>query len=423
MEGGAVDDMQHPGERLRGDGGRVREAPGPSPESQAAARLRWIVDGEVNEISIDPNLGPRLIPLRRRGAALASLLLEAFDQAGSSGASRVHLSREGVEAFVDIPEDWPRPERRVSWAIGGDEAGPVRRRQLSVRREREQQINTAERVLGPSGAASLREYPRRRRALAAWRVRLESQALHYDDLLRSRKRGRWVCLSGALAGLLGAAWSVLAAPLWLFGVSAALFCVSSAMLAYLGLMEPRLRARKDELDEKLQQKCQAAAELDEVVWDLARRAGYPDPWEASAAFEAQALRKASRLPHLLDKRAVLERSRIVAAEMGVDPQRIRPEQVETSAQPPGTRGWPAEVSSMDEEAQEPGLAAQRERQTRAVVAMARLLERSERELPQPWPLVLWDPWVDQGAEQRAKLLVTLSRLAAPRAVLAVVSSS
>jgi len=402
----------------------VREGAAAVPSAEPRARLRWIFGGEVHELSLEDEPGPRLIPMRHHGAILAALIVEACDQAAATGKTHLHVSREGLEVFVDIPATWPRPEGSPSNALGGDELAPVEERQVLRMGDLGQRYERALASIGPGGVNLLRDYPRRRRALGAARVRLEAQALRCDDLVQRRRRSRWTGVAGVVLGLGAVAWGALFGISALFAAGAALFCLAAAGIAVLSWRDPRLVAQRQRLEDKLGRACLKAADLDETVRRLAARTSYGDPFEASAAFHAEAERREALSSEHIDESAWLERTRALAQRAGLDAGVLTLEELRASPRPRGRRGWPVEVSSCRE-----GLApravtmrAARRELIAALASTARLLLRIEEELPQSWPVILWDPWADRPADERARLLVALANALAPRALVSIVSS-
>jgi hypothetical protein len=82
-----------------------------------------------------------------------------------------------------------------------------------------------------------------------------------------------------------------------------------------------------------------------------------------------------------------------------------------AVEPPGAvGGWPYEVG-----------AAHAGSELRAAAALARIAERVARELPAPWPVVLFEPWAGDAPEVRARRLMALARVLPERAVVAIVT--
>jgi hypothetical protein len=81
-------------------------------------------------------------------------------------------------------------------------------------------------------------------------------------------------------------------------------------------------------------------------------------------------------------------------------------------------GWPPELAGLSEnEHDEP----EGQHDADRLAAAARLVERVQRDLPAPWPVVVWDPWPDLPPAEQAAWLLGLAGELSPRPLVAVVS--
>jgi hypothetical protein len=135
--------------------------------------------------------------------------------------------------------------------------------------------------------------------------------------------------------------------------------------------------------------------------------GADGPWEATERIDAL------QVTPLSEEAAarVRERFRALAGRLGVE--------AETDPDPtvPGGsgEGWPIEVAARVE-----GLDSDGPELSARLAAAARLIDRIERHLPEPWPVVFWEPWSDLPADRQAAWLLAVSEEIAPRPLLAVV---
>ncbi len=378
-------------------------------EATRPARLRTVLGDQVSELSLEPELGPRLVPVDERGPALATLFLEALDRSAARTLPQVHVRREGIDLYLDVPPEWRRPVQPPSIALGGDELAPVSERRLGRQRREEHRAAQAARALGETRATVLREYPQRRRTLAAARLRLDTELLRVEDALRARQRLIWYCLAGVASGLAGAVWGSLGGALSLFAFGSVAFCCAAAGVFALRWSHPELLGLRERHERRLATVHERAEHLDALARELAAEIQFSDPWEAATALRAASVSE-QRVSGLAAAR-VEELARELAEEVGEEAGTLGDEDVRREADRRGEHGWPAEVSDGADGPRRP---------VALLLALARLILRVEAHVPQPWPIVLWEPWADQSPELRARLLLALSKRAAPRAVVAFV---
>lgn len=374
-------------------------------------RLRWVAAGEVGEISLGPAEGPRLIGAPGLGAALVSVILEALDRAAGSGMSRVRAGRGEIDVFLDLGGDWPSPSGAPSWVLGGGDESPKDEDRLARSRRLRRLLDEAVGRLGPAALHLVREYPLRRRAFAGQRLRLEGQLLRIDDRVQRVRRSDLVALAGSVAGILGAAFGAASHSAGLLAAGAALFCFCSGIVTMRRMQLPALLRRRSMLEARLGSLAVRADRLDDKVREITAAFGCEDPWEGASrvaewdGFERVAIAEKTRI-------RALEQARALAREMGLPEQDF--DEVSRSLGPGVTgRGWPMDVASAADSKRRPTL-------TELLWRTAQLLERIERKLPAPWPILLWEPWADRPPEERARLLMALARVVAPRATVAVV---
>lgn len=383
-EGNAPTD--DPVEPVDGYGAAIAERP----------RVRWIAAGRVEEIDFRPEGGPRLIPCpsARHAERLTALLLEALDRA-AGGADRVRVSKDGWEVFLDRPRSWPTPGRPLSAAITGGPGEPSARDQAAGGSSNDRAVLDRAGALDPADRQLLTEYAERHRLLTERREHIQS-ALARAASARRRHAGiarAWtlLCAAGLTTALAGAAIG----PLWLLVTGAAGFCVGAGGTTVERLALPAAERRESRLKERLRHVCDEADSFGRRSRSAARSLGFDEPAEASRCLgqaEAAAAERRTIAP------AVAARLRSFAARVGIDPEPILHD--------PGLED-PAS-------SQEPVL--------RHGLATARFLERVQRELPAPWPVVIRDPWDGLPADEQAAWLMALAEEVSPRAVLAVISS-
>jgi hypothetical protein len=392
----------------------VQAGPG---QAAPRPRLRWIATGRVEEVDMGPGQGPRLIPMRgaQQAAELASLILEALDRA-AEGADRVHVSRHGWQLFLDRPAGWHAPHRPLSAIVGGSgEHAPARRpgeawdsaRDRAKLRRRAREMSEPDRRL-------LSRYREHRRTLAGLRRRVERSVLRQGDRLRLHRRVTrlWAveCAAGLVAAIAGAGIG----PVWLLALGAAGFCVGAGGFAVERLAQPASHERQRELETRLARVTAREDQLETRAREVARKLGFDDPGEAAAEFARLA---GSPRENERDRDAVVARMRSMAARLDLDGDALI-----AGAEDPAWNGtgpgWPPEVAGLSETGRsEPADQQAADR----LAAAARLVERIQRELPAPWPLVVWDPWPELTTDSQAAWLLCLSREVAPRPVLAVIS--
>ncbi|MDQ7005618.1 MAG: hypothetical protein Q9Q40_00115 [Acidobacteriota bacterium] len=364
-------------------------------------RLRWVFAGEVVEVRLAP--GPQLVPVADGGERLVSTILAALDD-GAAGETRVRRPAGELEVFLDVGHDWPRPARSPSWAIGGGDLLPDSEALVEARRRLREHLLRAG-GLDQQTLQAMIDYPVRRRALAARRLRLDRRLIQLDDQIQAGRRAARIALAGAMVGVAGlVAGVVTSAPLLLIA-AASLFCLGSGVMAERRLQFPAAEARRLHFERRLEVLIEESDALDDQGRSLARRLGCRDPWEAAdRALEALASRRR------LGGRERSARITEVAAEMARRLLRPAPPPDAPLPAPARGAGWPAEVAGAEGRVIDDAL----------VLRAAALIERLERELPAPWPLVLWEPWPDLPAGERARALFALAETMPERAVIALV---
>jgi hypothetical protein len=393
---------------------QVRDREEVTDTGTARPRLRWIAEGHVEQVDMGPGGGPRLITAGRRGRGgrLASLVLEALDRA-AEGSARIRVSREGWELFVDRPPDWPQPPRPVSAILAQgalrDPRGRPGEGQHEARRWAEMRARTLQ--LAEGDRELLRAYRDQRRVAAGRQRRLERQLLQQGDSLRLHHRVERLWRIESTAALVATVAGALTGPVWLMAVGAAGFCLGAGGLAVERLSLPGARARQEELERRLARLIAAADELEARARDAAERVGAESPWEATERIEA--LESAPLLDDQLD--GLKARIRSLAARLGLEGERAAAEDDPLAPNGSG-EGWPPELAGRIE-----GLDGGGGQLAPRLAATARLIERVERELPAPWPVVVWEPWPDLSPDKQAAWLLALAEELAPRALLAVVS--
>ena len=375
----------------------------------AVARLRWSAGGLVHEVPFGPASGdPVLIGAGAAAKDLLVALLGALDRAARSGETRVHLRQGEVEVFVDVPEAWPRPGAMPTAIL----TGPSRWPPLLAPAEAEATRVYARALdaLGPQELEELRIYPRRRRAIAVWRRRLESTQWQLDEALRVGRR--WSI--AAAGGTMMAVGAALAAARWrhpglVFAAGAATLILASIWSA--GRRRTRtLAARRAGRAARLGRLAARHGELELRARAAASRLGVEDPWGLTARLEQAESRRREIETQLTPGPDTLAWAERIASAVGIGPSEpFDPRSV--AIEPPDAEGcWPYEVA-----AEHAGS------ELCAAAALARIAERVERELPAPWPVVLYDPWAADAPEARARRLMALARVLPERAVVAIVT--
>lgn len=394
----------------------AREAgPGPSAADRPgdpgapAARLRWSAGGLVHEVPLHPAPGePRLAGAGPAAKDLLVALLGALDRAAASGETRVRARHGEFEVFVDVPRAWPRPGAAPTAIL----AGPSRWMPLTPRAEAEAARVHARALdaLGPEELEALRVYPRRRRAVAAWRRRLESTQWQLDEALRVGRRWSAVAAGGALAAV-GAA---LAAARWrqpalVFAAGAATLALAAAWSA--GRRRSRaLAARRAGRAERLARLEARHDDLERRAHGAAARLGVEDPWGLTARIDQAEARRREIEAQLVPGTGTLAWAERIASAIGVTPPGPFDPRSVAIEFPGEAGGWPFEVA-----------AANAGSELRAAAGLARIAERVARELPAPWPVVLYEPWAADAPEARARRLMALARVLPDRAVVAIVT--
>ena len=390
-----------------------REAdPGPSapgPPGAPAARLRWTAGGLVYEVPLGPAPGePRLVGAGPAAKDLLVALLGALDRAASSGETRVRARQGEVEVFVDVPAAWPRPGAVPTGIL----TGPSRWPPLPPPAEAEAARVHARalEMLGPEELEALRVYPRRRRAIAVWRRRLESAQWQLDEALRAGRR--WS--AAAAGGTFAAVGAALAAARWrqpalVFAAGAVTLALAAAWSA--GHRRSRaLAARRAGRAERLARLAARHDEVERRAHGAAARLGVEDPWGLTARIDQAETRRREIEAQLAPGTGTLAWAERIATAIGITPPGpFDPRSVAIEI-PGEAGGWPYEVA-----------AARAGSELRAAAGLARIAERVARELPAPWPVVLFEPWAADAPEARARRLMALARVLPDRAVVAIVT--
>jgi len=391
---------------------RRSAAPDEAPRSAALmARVRWADEGEATEIELDGARGLIVVPVPLNGAERTTMLVEALDRAAPGGRRRVQISRKSLTLELDVPEGWPRAERLPSIVLGsgtrpaasGDE-GERRGLQLPP-------FDPA--ALDERSAALIREYPRRRRALAAQRRGVETDMVRHDDHVRARRRaGKTIVVVAAASLLISFSGAAVALPI-LSLAGALVFAVLAAGFAWERHTRVAVVETRVALEARLGRIADWEQQLDARAREIARDLGCKDPWEASA--RCQVVVSSARAPaeSVGDRDAVVARAASLARALGLDAAQIGWDAGWDAPAPAGGRGWPEEVAAGDPDLAAPG----------SLLRVARLLERADCSLPAVWPLVLFDPWPDHEARERARMMLAIAEVARPRPIVALVSSS
>ncbi len=368
----------------------------------AVGRLRWVFGGQVVEVRL--SAGPQLVPVAAEGGEkLVSTILAALDD-GAEGQSRVRRPAGEVEVFLDLGPDWPRPARSPSWAMGGGDLLPDSQTLLESRQRLREHLLRAG-GLDQRTLQAMIDYPIRRRALAARRLRFDRRLIQIDDRIQAARRAVHIALAGAVVGAGGLVAGVVSSAPLLLAAGASLFCLGSGMVAARRLQFPAAEDRRRHLEQRLEVLIRQSDALDEQGQRLAGRLGCRDPWEA-----ADRAREALASQRRLGGRERSARITELAAEVARRLNRPAPPADAALPVPPRGAGWPAEVAG----AENLGISDD------LVLRTAALVERLERELPAPWPLVLWEPWPDLPAGDRARVLFALAETMPRRPVVALV---
>lgn len=366
--------------------------------------LRWVTETGVQQLAVPlTGDGPAVIAAGQHGATLAAALLEALDLATERTQRRVQVGRDGLQLFLELPAELQWPDESPTLILGGDEAGrsigfPAR----TLGRERfTARIAT---LIGADGVGVIRHYPHDCRALAAAHRRAEEELMRCDTHLDARRRAsRWLSAVAAF-GLVAAFFATPNEWHWLLVLSAGCFTGGVAGLAVERMGHGARRRQRDKIEGRLSHFGRKAAEVERVARQLARQAGYSDPWDLATRLEQGPMAQGIGA-HTGE---VLAIARQLASQLGIDTSSLeRPEAWNTGELAPG--GWPAEVRTREGEFAEP----------RTLVAMARLIDRA-RALPGGWPLLVWQPWAVAPSPIRAAYLMALARHAS-RPVIALLS--
>lgn len=376
----------------------LRRGPATSP----VATLRWRVPGHAGDLALDADgVTPVLVPVPEHGASLAAAFVEALDRSARGRLARVEVRRGSADMYFER-SDWPMPSRAPSEILAGQlvdaPAGAGNRRLAEMQR-----------AIGDEGLQRLREFPARRRALATQRRRLERQFFGFDEQLRERRRNGALFLGLSAAGFAGATAGAVADAAGLAATGALLFALSAAGALLQVIARTRLEARREAVRESLAHLVNHQESLEDTANALARTLGHDDPLVAAehvAMADAEPASTASRAEEA-ERRAI---GRDLAALLGVPVSAVDRDELWAAPRACTSSSWPPDVARQEYAEGVPA----------AIVGMARLLQRVERDLPAPWPIVLWEPWSGALPDVRAKRLMAMARLAGGRPVIAFV---
>ncbi|UCF67015.1 MAG: hypothetical protein JSV80_14710 [Acidobacteriota bacterium] len=379
------------------------------PREHRVARLSWRVGAHEKEVDLSGGEGLLLIPVSTHGAKLASALIDGLDRAAAGGRHVVSVDREPFRIALDLPPNWPAARRLPSVVLAGEGRGPAPSRATAPGLGGgDEWVRGVLERLGKRDALLLRDFPRRRRALAAARRQLESRLLRHDEQHhRVRRRARWALGSAGL-GLLAAMGGAFVTSVTLMLVGALIFFVAAVVVALeRAARHERLHAR-EQLERQLTGVALQGDEAEIEAHRLAVRAGANDPWQASSRLAAMPLADEIAPGIGVDRAEVLALARRLAREMGERPETLAWEQAWKERWRVAGAGWPDELSPTRE-------ASPASRLLRA----GQLLARVRESLPEPWPIVLWNPWSQLDAEERARSLLAVSRVVGTRPVLVI----
>ena len=222
-------------------------------------------------------------------------------------------------------------------------------------------------ALSPEDAEWLRTYPTRRRASGARRRRLELSLAQIDDRVRTRRRRAKLSVAAVASGLVLAAAGAILPHGLVFLIGACLFSSAAAAFSVFRLSARRHVGHRERLERWIAESSRDGVEVEETAQRLSRLRGDADPWTSSSR---------------LEREAMLE------------------------------EGWPSDVVRMFE--------------TEDARAMKRRIDRFARRIetliPEPWPVLVWEPWRGPDASVRAELLHYLSQEIHPRPVIAVIGA-
>lgn len=394
----------------------LRDVPAPAAGVRAAALadgaalVRWTLPGASGEVVLDPEgRGPVLVPVPAHGASLSAALVEALDRA-AAGRTDGDVRRGEAILWLALGSDWTRPGRAVSEILAG-QSGDVPGRTQHGQNARSRLVADAIQKVGSNGLALVRQFPQRRRALAVYRRRLEYNFFRIDEQLKKRRRG---AIAFGAASVIGLGATFAAAQFDIAGVAATaglLFALAALGVAVESIGRRRLEARRITVREWVARVVRREEQLDDVALDLARQLGADDPWTLAERF-AEVDGHGDAAAGSEERAAARALGVRLARTLGLDPAPLADDAPWDAPRPCDAVSWPPDVAAL-EEAADP---------LAAVVGMARLVLRVERELPAPWPIVLWEPWSGAGAEERARRLMALSEATAGRRVVAFVRS-
>lgn len=373
------------------------------------ATVQWTVPGASGEIQLDPShRGPLLVPVNAHGASLATALVEALDRAARFRRTRIVVSRGEAEIVLIRNAEWTSPHRSPSEILAGQASADAPSWTAAAPRNRI--MEQARQAIGSEGLAALREYPRRRRGLAAYRRRLEQRFFQMDEQIKSRRRKG---MAFAWSAALGFCLTIGGVFLRHAG-----FAASGAMIFFLAAAGVMLEATgRGEIERRLAvvrswvaRVVRKEERLDDQALELTHRLGAEDPWQLAEQLALAEPEDRQEPIGDIEQREQKRIARQLAALTGDDPEGLEDEGIWCAPRYCATVAWPPDVAEAEDLTGRPT----------ALVGLARLLFRVERNLPAPWPLVLWEPWSGARSEIRARRLMALSRMAEGHPVLAFV---
>lgn len=349
-----------------------------------------------------------LVPSGRSGASVVTALVEALDQAVQIGRDAISVQRGEVSLTLLRPHDWPAPARAPSEALAGRPGGAL---DLSTTPESRvwRMVARARAALGPATLAVVRAQPARRRELAEQRRAAERRYWILDANLRSRRGKGAGFLTIALTGLGSAVFFSLLGTAGFAASGALLFLLGAAGVAFETVASQRATARLGAARLSIAQLAQQHEDLDANLRKLTAWLPGEDPWALAEHLEALGDEPPRLAVTDQENNELRSIARRLADLLDVDPVAVEQSSCWAWSSPGAADSWPLDVA----------IPGGRDESVAALVGMARLLHRVQRDLPPPWPVVLWDPWNQATPEDRARRLMALAAVAERRPVIAV----
>lgn len=364
----------------------------PVPAARAFARFRH--PGGDGEIALDPSAAdPIVARVAGHGAVLAAALVEALDRCAEGAQGPVVTGRGDVAVVLEGCAGWPGPRGLPSEILAGTSRGAAAGPAAPACPE----LDALRAAAGDEGLAALRTFAAARHELAADRRRLERRFWALDEHLRARTRNGVLFLCAAAAGV---ALALLGAVADLGGLAASGGMVG-ALAAAGGAIEALGRWPLREKRVRLRRGLATIVHREEALADAATRAA-----RAAGADDAGTL---------ADRVELLERTFAqsatpgvgarfpeiafrLAAELALDPDAASRSVGAAGTGPP--LSWPADLADAGSAPSD---------DASALAGLARFADRVERNLPAPWPLVLWEPWPTAAPAARTRRLRALAR--------------